>query len=196
MDGNRIFCTDIDIALLCSDSISHDSHAFDDRIRISFKNGTIHECARVSFIRVADDIFLRTWSILLELPLHARREACSASSAQAGLLHDIDDFLRRHRGHCLAQCLIAVHGNVFGDIFRIDLAAVAQGNAFLLLVEVDLVDFKNLLMRLTVFIAEFEILDDSSFVEMLGDDALDILRLHMGIEYLVRVNGDNRPLLA
>ena len=84
-----------------ADSISHDRHAFNDCMRVTFQNGTVHECTRVAFIGVADDILFIARLILFELPLDTGRETGTAAAAQTGSLDNINDFLRFHGGQNL-----------------------------------------------------------------------------------------------
>jgi len=179
-----------------ADRIGGDRHAFQHAVRIAFQNGTVHECSRIAFIGIADDVLLIARRIRAELPLHAGREAGAASASQPGLLHLINDFLRLHGRQDLAQRLIAVDSDVFIDVFRIDLAAVSQRDALLFFIELDLVDIQDLLFGDHVFFRQFQARDNTSLVQMLGDDLLDIFRLDMAVEDLVRINGDDRTFLA
>jgi hypothetical protein len=62
---------------------------------ISFQNGTIHECAGVSLVGVAADVFDGSRGGGGKLPLGACGESRPASAAEARGGDDLDDFLRR-----------------------------------------------------------------------------------------------------
>ena len=55
-DGQRIFCTHIDITILCTNCISGNGHTFDHLVWITFHYGAIHKCTRITFVTVADYI--------------------------------------------------------------------------------------------------------------------------------------------
>ena len=55
-DCQRVFRTDINISFLCLYRIGCDHHTFDHAMRISFHDASVHECSRISFITIADDI--------------------------------------------------------------------------------------------------------------------------------------------
>ena len=165
-------------------------------MRIAFKNRTIHECARVAFVSVADDIFLIARLILLELPLHTGRETGAAASAEAGSLHDIDNILRGLLCKNVIQSLIAVNADILINVLRIDASAVAKSDSLLLLIETDLVDVINSLAGLSVSIEHLELFDDMTAHDVLLDDTIRIFRFYMCIVNSIRINGDDRSLLA
>ncbi len=55
-DGQRIFCTAVDVAFLCSHGIAADGHSLDEAVGISFKDRAVHKGARVAFVSVTDHI--------------------------------------------------------------------------------------------------------------------------------------------
>ena len=51
-------------------------------------------------------------------------------------------------------------------------------------------------MGMEVFIRQLQIRDDTSLVDVLRNNAFHVFRLHMAIVDFVRVDGDDRSLLA
>ena len=177
-------------------SISHDRHAFHDGVRIAFQNGTIHECARVTFVSIADDILLIARLILLELPLKACREARATASAETGSLHDVNNFLRGLFREHMVQGFISVDADILIDILRIDAAAVSESDSLLLLIEADLFDIVDFFSGLPVGIEHLEFFDDMSADNVVVHDPLCVFRLYMCVIDAVRINSDDRSLLA
>ena len=135
-DSQRILRTNINITLIGTDGIAGDGHGLQHRMGVAFQNRAIHECAGVALIGVAADVLLHVAAVAgSELPLHAGRETCAAAAADAGIQHRLNDLVGGHLGQHLAQPLIAAASNVFINIFRIDHAAVAQGDANLLFIK-------------------------------------------------------------
>ncbi len=131
VDRQRIFRADVDIPLAGADGVSGQTHAFDDAVRIAFHDRAIHERARVAFIGVADNKFLRAGIAFREGPFLPGGETCAAAAAQAGSFHRVDDILGRHLGQGFADGLVTAIGDIFFDFFRIDQTAIAQRNPFL-----------------------------------------------------------------
>ena len=136
VDRNRILRAHINIAFRRADGITADCHSFHDTVRIAFQRGAIHKCAGVALVRVADDIFLIRLVHGGQLPLAAGWEAAAAAAAQPGILNHLNDLLRRVFCQALCKRLIAVVGDVFIDILRVDHAAVTQRHALLLFIEI------------------------------------------------------------
>ena len=55
-NGQRILCTDIDIALLRAYGIGRDQHALDHPVGIALHDAAVHKRAGVALIAVADHI--------------------------------------------------------------------------------------------------------------------------------------------
>ena len=111
-DGDGILRTHIDVAFGRAGSITADRHRFDDAVRVAFQHAAVHERTRVAFVGVADHIFLIRLVRRRKAPFQARRETAAAAAAQTGILHDLNDLLRRHLGQALCKGLIAVIGDV------------------------------------------------------------------------------------
>ena len=192
-NGDRILRTDIDIALGRADGIAGDRHGFNDGVRIALKNGAIHERTGVALVGVTDDILLRRLVRRGQRPLSAGREAAAASAAQTGVGDHLDDVLGRHFGQHLAQSGIAVHGDVFVDVFGVNNTAVAQNDAVLCLIERGVVEGNVALNGFRgAGVVIDKALDDSAFQEMLGHDLRDIVCRHAAVERAVGMDDDNR----
>lgn len=94
-----------------------------------------------------------------------------------------------HLGERLAQGFVAVEANILVDIFRIDDAAVAQGNTVLLFIEVGLVQALDGI----VFhrFAVQQALDDTALQEVLGDNLRDVFFLHAAVKAAFRIHHHN-----
>ena len=163
-------------------------------MRIAFEDGAVHERARVTFVSVADDVFLVRRITAGEIPLHASGETTAASAPQAALLDSIDHLGRGHVGQDLAQGLVAVGSDVFVNIFRIDGTAVAQSDTELLLVEGHILVFTDALLE-----SRFDIqqtINDTAFDAVFVDNLLGVFRLDFDIEDIIRVDLDDRAFFA
>ena len=105
-------------------------------MRVALQYGSVHECARVTLICVTADVFLVSFILLGQFPFETGWESAAAASAQAGVDQALDDIVRSHLGKDLAQGLIAAGSDVLFNDFRVDDAAVTQGNAVLFFVEI------------------------------------------------------------
>ena len=184
MDGEGIFRADIDETLVRADAIAADGHGLEDGVRVALQQGTVHESARITFVRVADDVLLLAGTALRgDLPLQAGGEARAATAAEAGLLDLGDHLLGGHLGEALAQGGIAVTRNGFLDVLGIDETAVAQGDAELLLVELHVLGVGHALLGVRRHIEQA--LDLAALDDVFLDDFLRIGRLDPGVEGVV-----------
>ena len=102
-----------------------------------------------------------------------------------------DDFFTGHFGEHLGQGLIAVKGDVLVDIFGVDDAAVAQGDALLLLVEADFVqglDFGGAFVGGALI---QKLGHDTALDQVLFDDFVDVFDLNAAIESAFRIYDNN-----
>ena len=188
---NWVLRTYIDVPLCRADGVAGNGHGFQNRMGIAFQNGTVHERARVAFVRVAADILLIRLVGSRELPLQSCGESRAAASPQAAVRDELDNLLRGHLGEHLAQRLIAAYPYVFFDVLRADLPAVAQSHPVLLLIEI------GLLQRQDVFglggLLIQKPLHHIAVFEMLGNDLRDILFFYHGIKRAFRMYDHDRP---
>ena len=139
LDSQGILRADVDIALLGACGYAGDYHALDHSVRIAFHDRTIHECAGVALVAVADNVFDGCILVSGNLrPLLAGREACAASAAQTGVGNFGDYLVGGHVKQRLFKGGVAADGNVFLNAFRVYVSAVLKSNAGLLLIEGDI----------------------------------------------------------
>ena len=203
VDGNLetvnrdgVLCTDVDVALRCADGVTGDSHGFDDAVRVAFQNGTVHECARVALVGVTTYIFLIGIVCRCEFPLKTGGEACTATTAEAGIEHGLNDLLGRDLlRENLADCLIAVERDVLIDLLRVDHAAVAQCDTHLLCVERGLVKgFCSVFVNDRLLVEQAA--NDTSLEQVLFNNFRDIFRGDAAIERALRVYDHDRAECA
>ena len=152
-----------------------------------------HECARVTFVTVADHVFLIILGIQGELPFSSGRETGAAASADSGSEHFVDDFLTTHAERS-PQALERAHAEGFIDILGIDDAAAVQSNTALFLIEVDIILPGNLFSGRGFDIKQafnYCAVDNIRF-----NDLLDILQMHQAIEGIFRIDLNERTLRA
>src|SRR6185312_15761294 len=83
--------------------------AFNQLVRIPFHEEAVLERPRLHLISIRNDIFW-SWSLCphrRKAPLHSRRKACPATTAQSGILDFLLHLLRRHFTQGLAQTLVS-----------------------------------------------------------------------------------------
>jgi len=175
-----------------ADGVARDGHGFQHRVRVAFQNGTIHERARVAFVRVADDELFGSRVVGRKLPFCAGREARAAASAKAAGLHDVDHLLRRHLGEHFAECEVTVNGDIFVDVFRVDYAAVAQRNTPLGLIEGRIRKRGNAVRHFLCLGVVDQAFDRTAFEQVLADDLGDVFFRHAAVERPFRVNDHDR----
>ena len=97
VDSQIVFITDIEVSLLRADRQGTNRKSFDHTMGISFKDGSVHESARVTFVSVAGYIFREVIVTESCAPFASCRETGSAAAAKARRFHFTDDFFRCHR---------------------------------------------------------------------------------------------------
>ncbi len=93
-------------------------------MRVAFENGAVHKCARIAFVRVADNVLGVAGVLGGEAPLNAGGETCTTTAADAGSLHQFDNRLRGHLAEALGQALVTASGNIGINVLRIDKSGV------------------------------------------------------------------------
>ena len=131
-------------------------------MRVALQYAAVHKCARVTLVRITDNIFFIALGVFSKLPFHTGREAATTTTAQAGFFNLVHNLLRSHLRNSLSQCLITAYGDIFFNSFRVDSAAVSQYQAMLLFVEADFRITRNLLL-IDGFTIE-QTLYDASFI--------------------------------
>ena len=194
LDGERILGADVDIALLGPDGIAADGHRLDEGVGVALDRGAVHVRAGVALVGVAYDVFHFSGSLAREVPLEPGRESCASAAAEARGLELVHHVGRLHLEERPLEAGIAVASDVFFDILRVDHAAVAQYDAELLLVELDVLDLDRI-EGLGVLLVK-QALDLAPLHHLLGDDLLGVLGPHLDVEGLLREDLHDRPLLA
>ena len=193
LNGERIFCADVNVALRSADREAGDRHGLEDGVGIALERGAVHVGAGVALVGVTDHVLLALGLLHGELPLHTGGESRAAAAAETRLEHLIDDLLGRHLEENLLERLVTVAGDVILDLLGIDNAAVSQNDAVLLLIERN-VGVGYELLGLIGIVAEAR--NDAALDEVLGDDLLNVLGLDLNIERTLRKNLDERTLFA
>jgi hypothetical protein len=89
--GVRIFAAQIDVAAGGTHGKRRDRHALDQAERVALHQQPIGKSARVAFIGVADDVFLRPRRVVHRLPLDAGGKSRAAAAAQTRIGDLLDD---------------------------------------------------------------------------------------------------------
>ncbi len=126
MHCKRVFRAHIDDALGGSGRVAADRHALDQGMRVALQFVSIHIRTRVSLIRIADEVFLRSGCLAEVLEFQTRGKPGSSASAQSGLFQAFDDCVGRPFPEHIEQSTIAASAKIFLDVAWIDEAAVAQ----------------------------------------------------------------------
>ena len=195
MDCDRVFSTDIDVTLRSADCITSNRHCFQYDMGVAFQNRTVHECAGVTFVGVAADVFLVGLVCSRKAPFTAGRETCAAASAQTGCENHVDNLLRGHFGQDLAQCLITVDCDVLFDILRVDNAAVAQCNTVLFCIEVGLVQRFDAVVFLNGLLVE-QAFNDTALEQVLFNNFRNVRGFNFRVEGTFRVDNHDRAECA
>ncbi len=154
---------------------------------VALQNGTVHEGAGVSLVRVAADILDVRFGRLAEGPFAPGREARAAAAAKARGQHGIDDLVLGHGGQDLVERLVAVQRYILFNILRVDDAAVLERNAHLLGIEIRLAQGKDLAVLMHCLGIE-EILADLALDDVLVDNPLGALGRSLRIEGTLGIN--------
>ncbi len=85
LDSQRVFCPHVNIALICPDGITGNQHTLNYPVGIAFHETAVHKGSGVTFISIADDVFLLAGSLPGKEPLAAGRETSAAAASQARL---------------------------------------------------------------------------------------------------------------
>ena len=194
LNSHGIFCTDVDVALLSTAGIAGDGHGFQNGMRVALKDGSVHECARVTFISVAADVFHGSHLSGCGFPLDAEREACAASSAEHCILHRVHNVLGVHVVQTLSQSLIALDSDILLDVHGIDETAVLESDLHLLGIEG--VIFKRVSDLGSVCFSSKKTFHRLSAHYVGVPDLFHVLRLHVGVHDLIGIGDHERSLGA
>ena len=87
----RVFGTQVDIALARADRESGDGHGLDQAKRIAFHQHAVRERAAVAFVGVAGNVLLLACRVGDRAPLDASWKTGAAATAQAGFGNRVND---------------------------------------------------------------------------------------------------------
>ena len=194
VNGDRVFCANVDVTFVSADCVTCDSHCFENCVGVAFKNGTVHECAGVTFVRITYDVLLACGLCFSEGPLSAGGEACTAASAETGIKDGLDNFLGGHGGDDLCESLVAVASDVFVDAFRVDNTAVTESDALLLCIEGSLVESEDVIALYGFAVKELA--NGVAANEVFGNDFVHIFGLNLAVEGTFGINDHDRAECA
>ena len=170
--------------------VARDGHGLQNGVGVALQHRAVHERAGIALVGVAAHILDPVGADRVggELPLFARGEARAAPAPQAGGQHRVDDLLGRDVfGEDFTQGGVAVHA----DVLRVDDAAVAQGDAVLVLVEPGLGQGGG--RAVAPLVPVEQALDDAALDDVLGDNLLHVVHRHVGVARPLGVDGDDGP---
>ena len=114
-----------------ADGPGGDRHAFDDAIGEGLQEHSVHERAGVTFVAVAEDVFLIARGGPNGGPFYARGKTGPAASSQAAHLDLFDQLVGRSFFEAVLQRIEAAVSQVFVQVGRIDLPAILGGQMLL-----------------------------------------------------------------
>ena len=192
LDGQRILGADVDIALARPAGARRDHHALDHAVGVTLHDASIHERARIALVAVADDVFLRLLLPLHLRPLAAGGESSAPAAPQAGFRDLVDNLVAGHVEERLFKGGIAVQRDILADGGGVDMAAVLQHDAVLLLVEGDVLltaaDFAHLVIG--------QAIDVTAVLDGFLNDLLAVRKLNLGVQPALRIDAHQRAHLA
>ena len=194
VNGDRIFCTNVDVTFVSADCVTCDSHCFENCVRVAFENGAVHECTGVTFVGITYYVLFACGLSFSEGPFFTGGEACTATAAETGIEDRLDNVLGSHGGDNLCESLIAVASDVFVDAFRVDNTAVTESDALLLCIEGSLVESED--VGALYGFAVKELANGITANEMLGNDFVHIFGLNLAVEGAFGVNDHDRAECA
>ena len=152
-------------------------------MRIALNNGSVHECARITLVGIANKVLCLARRLPCGVPFEPRREACTTATCESRYLDFFDNILGSHCFEHLFKCSIAVTGCVFVYNFRIYNSAVTKRDSSLL--------FKKKL----IFIGNFNIVNGVFVTVYICDNFFGILGLNLDktlFKLAAVINIDNR----
>ena len=102
---------------------------------VAFHDGTVHECTRVAFVTVADNVLLITLCSSYLLPFLSCRESSASASSKDRLLYLFDNFFFLHVKESFFKGCISADCDIFFDTVCIYSTTVLQNDSVLLLIE-------------------------------------------------------------
>ncbi len=120
-------------------------------------------------------------------PFLAHREACAAAAADAGIGDRLNDFVRAHLKERLGHGGVAAHGEIVLQRLRVDLVAVLEHAARLLLVEGNVVMRPADLTALSIA----QTVDEFAALERALHDLVDVFLAHTDVDPVFRLDAQH-----
>ncbi len=190
----RVFGPQVDEALLRADGVGADGHALDEAVRVALQHRPVHEGPGVALVGVAEDVLHVRFGLAGELPLEPGGEAGAAAATKAAAEHLTHHLLGGHIGQHLGQRLVALSGDVFLDLERVDDARVPQDDLDLPVEELDVAHLGHRLVRARR--VAHQTVDYPPLEQVLFHDLADVFDLDVLIEDPVGVDQDYRSHCA
>ena len=92
----RVLRADIDITHAGTDSDARNGHAFDQHEGIVLHHHAVRKGTRVTFVGIADDVFLTGLGPRHRFPFDTGRKGSASPPPQSGIQHLLDDAVTAH----------------------------------------------------------------------------------------------------
>ena len=125
-----VLVPDVEEPLLRADGQGTDGHALQHTVGVALQNGAVHKGPRVPLVAVAGHVLGEHVVARRCAPLPPGGKARAPPAPEAGGVHLIQNFLRRH-GEGLLQRLIPAGGQIVVHIGRLNPADVPEGDLLL-----------------------------------------------------------------
>src|SRR4030066_530436 len=112
-------------------------------MRIALKHRSVHKCSGVSFVSIADYVFLAGLFSPADFPFKPSRETSATPSPETRVLYNRYGLLRSHRRNGLPERTITTNIYIGFNILRIYLPTLGQNNFCLFPVEIVKIIFHN-----------------------------------------------------
>ena len=133
--GQRVFLSNVDIALPAADGKSADHQSLEDRVGVALQQAAVHICARVALIGIDDHIFDIAGGVARFGPLASGGKTAAAPSSQIGFCDFLQYLFGAHLEKRFFQGGITADGQIVIDAFGIDTAVGAENKPLLMLVK-------------------------------------------------------------
>ena len=115
----RVFCPDVNQGFVCANRARRDDQPLQHAMWIALHHAAIHECARVSLVRVANNVFLALGLCPGGFPLAPGGETAAATTSQARARNLLANLFRRHLEEGLLRRRIAPLVHILVNALRI-----------------------------------------------------------------------------
>ena len=136
-DGQRVLIADVDETFGGADRIRADEHSFQNGVRIAFQHGAVHIGAWLSFVGVADHVFLVGGSLPGKTPFLSRGKRGATAAPKPRLCNRVDHGIGLHSHQRSEGSPIGAASDRFIQRVGIDRAAVPEDNLLLAAFEIE-----------------------------------------------------------